>query len=79
MNPLVRALAAVAGAFVLAVAFFFGLFVFVLVLGLLLLLWLALWARAWWLTRRSGGHAEVSSGEDVIDAEYHVVSRRDDD
>ena len=78
-NPLVRVLAAVVGAFVLVAAFFFGLFVFVLVIGLMVVAWLALWARAWWLSRRAGGQAAATRHGEVIDAEYRVVSRREDD
>lgn len=78
-NPLLRVLAAMVGVFVLAVAFFFGLFVFVLVFGLVVLAWLALWARAWWLARRAGGQAAADRQGEVIDAEYRVISRRDED
>jgi hypothetical protein len=66
-------------------AFFFGLFVLALAAGLGVLAWLVLALRVWWLGRRvrvgAGGvsraGAEVRKGE-VIEADYEVVSRRDD-
>jgi hypothetical protein len=66
----------------LAGAFFFGLVVLALAVGLGALAWLVLTLRVRWLRRqgRVGGSsvgAEVRRGE-VIEADYEVVSRRDD-
>ncbi|MBT8049155.1 MAG: hypothetical protein HKN57_09695 [Xanthomonadales bacterium] len=93
MNPVSRLLAAVLGVLVLAGAFFFGLIVLALVAGLGLIAWLAFSLRVWWLQRKFGGAASGSgqadrrgrasepgdSNGDIIDAEYTVVSRRDED
>ncbi len=95
MNPLSRLIAAVVGVLVLAGAFFFGLFVLALVVGLGALAWLFFRIRMWWLRRTLAGQAGDHQREDgtdnrrgqdsgsrdgdVIDAEYTVVSRRDDD
>jgi uncharacterized iron-regulated membrane protein len=84
-NPLARILAGSLAVLALAGAFFFGLVVLALAVGLGLLAWLALALRVWWLRRRGrdkaggGGRpgADVRRGE-VIEAEYEVVSRRDD-
>jgi predicted lipid-binding transport protein (Tim44 family) len=92
MNPLSRLLAGVVAVLVVVGAFFFGFFVLMLALGLGALAWLILSLRMWWLRRqmaaqRAGGgphasagpgHAETRRG-DVIDADYEVLSRREDD
>ena len=95
MNPLSRLIAAVVGVLVLAGAFFFGLLVLAVVVGLGALAWLFFRIRMWWLRRTLAGQAagqhqaggpgkqhgqgSESREGDVIDAEYTVVSRRDDD
>lgn len=93
MNPLSRLLAGVLGVLALVGAFFFGLFVLALVAGIGLFVWLAFTLRVWWLRKRMGvtrhesaadvrqdrpGGQSASEGE-IIDAEYTVVSRRDED
>ena len=91
MNPLSRLLAGIVAALALAGAFFFGIFVFAIALGLGLIAWLALWLRIWWIRRRltrggvasgtaKGGSPNAAARDgDVIDAEYEVVSREEDD
>ena len=95
MSPLSRLAAAVVGLLLLAGAFFFGLFVLAVAIGLGAIGWLIFRIRLWWLRRtlaeHPGGHDPSSGSErqpeqgsgsrkgDIIDAEYTVVSRRDDD
>jgi len=83
MNPLVRLLAGVLAVLALVGAFFFGLFVLAVLVGVGIIAWLGLWLRMAWLRRkmRRGGGAAGSGrqdGDDVIDAEYTVVSRREE-
>lgn len=83
VNPLMRVFAAAVAAIALAVAVFFGAVVFVVMTGLLLVLGAAVWMRCWWLGRqlRSGHKPSATSGrpgDSVIEAEYRVVSRRED-
>jgi hypothetical protein len=91
-NPLTRMLAALVGALALVGAFFFGIFVLAIVLGLGFIAWLAFSLRVWWLRRQQGAAASPpdsgagssaadsrqAGGGEVIDAEYTVVSRRND-
>lgn len=87
MNPIARLLAGVVAVLAVAGALFFGIIVLAVVLGLGLIMWLLLWLRMWWLGRRGGpGPARPDAGArrgdddgEVIDAEYTVVSRKDDD
>ena len=92
LNPLSRILAGLLAVLALVGAFFFGVFVLALALGLGALAWLVLAARMWWLRRQwqkhgsSGEYSQaVSPGSadqrrtDVIDADYEVVSRREDE
>ncbi len=84
-NPLARILAGLLALLALAGAFFFGLVVLALAVGLGVLAWWVLRLRVWWLGRQvrtgaggvSSAGAEVRRGE-VIEADYEVVSRRDD-
>ncbi|MGK2924028.1 MAG: hypothetical protein ACSLE2_00250 [Lysobacterales bacterium] len=73
MNPLSRILASLLAVLAVVGAFFFGLVVLALAVGLGLLAWLGLVLRMWWLRRRLGG-----TKDDVIEADYEVVSRRKD-
>lgn len=92
-NPLARLLAAIIGALVLVGAFFFGVFILAGALVLGLLAWLAIRIRIWWFRRKLGASAAVSpgkdgpgagsgapsaNGDDVIEAEYEVVSRKEE-
>lgn len=94
MNPLSRLLAAIAGALLLAGAFFFGFIILLVVLAVGLIAGLVIWLRLWWIKRKiaSGegpvpagfgksplrGQDPASTAEDVIDAEYEVVSRTEE-
>ncbi len=95
MNPLSRLLAGVLAVVALLGAFFFGIFVLALAVGIGLVAWLVLWLRMWWLARkkprrdhrpssmketnRTAQRKAAQRGGDVIDAEYEVVSREEDD
>ena len=92
MNPVSRILAGVLGIAVLAAAFFFGFIVLMLAAGLGVLAWLLLALRMWWLRRQWARHGpgveahrdgwarpgSAREGE-VIEADYEVVTRRDED
>jgi hypothetical protein len=77
MNPLSRLLAGILAVLALAGAFFFGVFVLVLAVSVGFLGWLVLWIRMRWV-RRKASPSDNRNGE-VIDAEYTVVSRQDED
>jgi hypothetical protein len=77
MNPLSRLLAGILAVLALAAAFFFGLLVLAFAVGVGLVAWLLLWVRSWW-NRRKRPASDQISGE-IIDAEYTVVSRQDED
>ena len=81
MNPLARLLAGILAVLALVGAFFFGLFVLLFAVGLGLVAWLFLWIRMWWLRRNLPAEPPRSDDHsgDVIDAEYTVVSRRDEE
>ena len=93
MNPLTRLLAAVIGLLALVGAFFFGVFIFVGALVLGVLAWVVIRLRFWWLSRKLGkagneppggfggqgpGSASSENGDDVIEAEYEVISRKEE-
>ena len=81
MNPLARLLAGVLAVLALVGAFFFGLFILAFAVGLGLVAWLALWIRMWWLGRNRPVETPRTGdrSDNVIDAEYTVVSRRDEE
>jgi len=95
MNPLSRLLAALLAVLALVGAFFFGIFVLAFAAGLGLLAWLFLSVRMWWMRKKGmvsgAGTGPVNGPEhgpapgsredrgDIIDVEYTVVSRRDED
>jgi hypothetical protein len=94
MNTLSRLLAAILAVLALVGAFFFGVFILVLAAGLGLAAWLYLSLRLWWIRKkrgagterdvletmfRSDGQAPDERGGKVIDAEYTVVSREDEE
>jgi len=91
MNPLSRLLAAILAVLALVGAFFFGIFVLAFAVGLGLVAWLFVSLRVWWLRRKgvlgpsgpgaaNGSHTgPVEDGRDILDAEYTVVSRQDED
>ncbi|MEE4218369.1 MAG: hypothetical protein V2I48_12220 [Xanthomonadales bacterium] len=94
MNPLSRLLAAIVGALLLAGAFFFGFIILLAILAVGLIAGLVIWLRVWWIKRKiASGEGPVPTGfgepplrgrdpantaEDVIDAEYEVVSRTEE-
>ena len=82
LNPVARILAALLAVLAFAGAFFFGLIILAVVVGLGLLLWLGIRLRMWWIMRhapqsRTSTSVPPSSNE-VIDAEYTVVSKEQD-
>lgn len=95
MNTLSRLIAAVLAVMALVGAFFFGIFVLILAAGLGLAAWLYLTLRLWWFRKKGGApgpgqdafetvfrNAGQPPGKEdgkVIDAEYTVVSREDDE
>lgn len=89
-NPLARLFAALVAVLALVGAFFFGLVVLALAVGLGLLAWLALALRMWWLRRQLGAGPDTGPGAgpagpggkregQVIDADYEVLSRKEED
>lgn len=94
MNPLSRLLAAIVGAVALVGAFFFGFVILLVVVAVGLVAGLVIWLRVWWIKRKlvAGGDSQVPGfgeppsrqpdpahpSEDVIEAEYEVVSRSDE-
>lgn len=81
MNPLARLLAGLLAVLALVGAFFFGLFILAFAVGLGLVAWLTLWIRMWWLGRNQPAETPRTRdrSDNVIDAEYTVVSRKDED
>lgn len=81
MNPLTRLLAGVLAVLALVGAFFFGFFILIFALGFGLVGWLALSLRLWWLRRKNPAAPAPGKdrADDVIDAEYRVVSRKDEE
>jgi predicted lipid-binding transport protein (Tim44 family) len=92
LNPVSRILAGLLAVLALAGALFFGAFVLILAVGLGVLAWLVLTVRMWWL-RRQWQEQHVSGTQrqagppgsadqrrtDAIDADYEVISRREDE
>lgn len=82
MNPFSRALAGVTAVLALAAAFFFGLIVLALAIGFGLLFWLGFRMRMWWIRRHMPpmeARSETRQNqEEVIEAEYTVISKRSD-
>jgi len=91
MNPMSRIVAGLLGVLALVGAFFFGLVVLAVAIGLGALAWLFVSLRMWWLRRRWQSQVEPGAAtgparpgtsnhreRDVIEADYEVVSRRDD-
>jgi len=91
MNPVTRIVAGLLGALALVGAFFFGLVVLAVAIGLGVLAWLFVTLRMWWLRRRWQSQVEAGAAtgparpgpsghreSEVIEADYEVVSRRED-
>jgi hypothetical protein len=81
MNPLARLLAGILAVLALVGAFFFGIFILAFAVGLGLVAWLFLWVRMWWFRKKQPAAKSQPTGNsgDVIDAEYTVVSRKDEE
>jgi hypothetical protein len=92
MNPVARVLAGLLAVLALIGAFFFGLFVLAVAIGLAVLAWLIITLRMWWLQRSwsrqaprgetgGPGGARKSDNDEgaVIEADYEVISRREDE
>ena len=82
MNPMARVFAALIGVLALAGAFFFGLIILAVVVGLGLLAWFVIRLRIWWIMRQMTAEEPTappsSSQGEAIDAEYTVVSKKQD-
>jgi hypothetical protein len=95
MNPLSRILAGILAVLALVGAFFFGIFVLAFAVGIGLIAWLLFSIRLWWMRKKgvmggldggpgSGpahrpGQGSGEASRDIIDVEYTVVSRRDEE
>ena len=81
-NPITRIMAALFAVVCLVGAFFFGLVILAVLAVLIAAFSLVFWLRAWWINRHAPevtAHREFrSTSEDVIEAEYTVVSERRD-
>jgi len=73
-NPLVRALAMVAGLGLFVLMVFLGVVFLAAFAALGLITWVAFQVRRWWLTRQGGGRRHEPG---VVEAEYRVVERRE--
>lgn len=83
MNPIARVIAAVIAVLVFAGAFFFGLVLLAVIIGLGLLAWIGIRLRMWWIMRQMPAAETASSHpapgkSEAIDAEYTVVSKKQD-
>lgn len=95
MNPISRILAAILALLALAGALFFGVFVLAFAVGTGLVAWLVLTVRLWWLRKKGGptgvtpdqvfgqgrrpGTVSGDERRDIIDAEYTVVEKQDEE
>jgi len=85
-NPLTRIVAAIIGVFVLAGAFIIGTATLLVIAGLAIIAGLVLWLRVAWIKRQllkrgvdfSKPAGPLPDKGDVIDAEYTVISVKDD-
>ena len=86
-NPLTRLIAGLFGLLALIGAFFFGFVLLAVALAVGLVAFVVIQLRFWWLRRNSAfagqrpGESKPREDSDgtVIDAEYEVVSRKEDD
>lgn len=83
LNPVMRIFAALFAVLAFVGAFFFGLIILAVVVGIGLLLWLGIRLRMWWIMRhmpRSEVPPPVQPAHhEVIEAEYTVVSKEQDE
>lgn len=73
-NPLVRALAVVAGLGMFMLMVFLGVVFLAAFAALGLITWVAFQVRRWWLSRQGNTRGHEPG---VVDAEYRVVERRE--
>lgn len=80
MSPLGRVIAGLIAALSVIGAFIFGIFVLGIAIGLGVILILVASARNWWQRRNSGWTPpqETEQSRESIEAEYTVISRRQD-
>jgi predicted lipid-binding transport protein (Tim44 family) len=86
MNPLMRLLTGLFGLLALIGAFFFGFVLLAVALAVGLVAFVLIQLRVWWLRRKLEASGRMPSNEEsrdqgdgsVIDAEYKVVSRKED-
>jgi hypothetical protein len=83
-NPILQVLYFVVGGILLIGAVILGAVVLAFVLGFAIVIGLVIYARVWWFSRKlarrqasSGTGSSGSSGSDVLEVEYTVVSERD--
>ena len=83
-NPILQALYFVVGGILLIGAVIVGAVVLAFVLGFAIVVGLVVYARVWWLSRKLAGRRgspspgrDGSSGSEVLEVEYTVVSERD--
>lgn len=85
-NPIVQVLYFLVGGILLIGAVILGAFVLAFVLGFAVVAGLIVYARFWWLSRKlakgrgssGGGRGGPSSRSELLEAEYTVVSERDE-
>ena len=82
VNPFLQIAGIIVGLIVLGIAIVVGGFVLAALIGLGLIAWVVLYARAWWLMRRTPGERTRPGhrGEEIVEAEYRVIetTRRED-
>lgn len=80
-NPLAQLFAAVVGVLAMAGAFIFGLVALAVVAGIAAVIGMAAWIYGWRLRRQMRRHQASRprhEADDVIEAEYTVISRKSD-
>jgi predicted lipid-binding transport protein (Tim44 family) len=93
MNPFSQLLAAVVGVLTIVGMFFFGFIILIVAVAVGLVAWLVIWLRIWWIRRKlglkagetpgfgqtgQGGSQTAGDADDTIEAEYEVVSRKEE-
>ncbi len=90
-NPLTGILAGVVGVFMMIGAFMLGFVVILVAVSVGLLIWIGVYIRVWWMRRQMikqgidpatvGPFANrPAQGEtDILEAEYEVISKKQDD
>lgn len=86
-NPLANVLVVIVGTLVMAASLILGVVAFIALAGLVLVLAAVIGIRVWWLKRKWGKqygaavnvHKGQSGHIEIIEGEYQVVSRPDDE